>query len=363
MTARLHKNRLVLQIAHPPHGGARPYAPTGVVTARLGARIVGVPALWLAALAACMLMFLAARPAAAQSPVTLNANVDRTTVTVGDKIRVTLTLTMPADGRIDLPALEQQFGDLEILFVALPVQQPSGGQMQVQLGYDVAAYTVGATRLPPITAEVQLADGSVAGATSNEIAINVVSVIPAGENPTDVRDLKPPIALPEPEASPARMIAAAVIAALLVAAVAFLIVRRMRRPATAAPVPIPISASPEARARAELERIAGLKLVEQGDYKQLHTLLAACIRRYLTERYRFPARAMTTSELRRLMDSYGVDRWQGRLTIGLLSESDAIIFAGYEPARTRVEANFEMAYQIVDAGDHESEPQPQAVGS
>jgi len=155
--------------------------------------------------------------------------------------------------------------------------------------------------------------------------------------------------------------------ALIVAAVALalallaLILRRLLRPrAVVLPLTAP-PASPEAAARAELDRIAGLGLLEKGEVKQFHGLLAACIRRYLTARHHFPAFAMTTTELRRRMEDFGVGRWQARLVAGLLTETDAASFAQYVPARARCEQNLEMAYQIVEAGEPIPEQTAQAA--
>ncbi len=207
---------------------------------------------------------------------------------------------------------------------------------------------MGATLL---TVNVRLANGEPASAETAVLPITVNSVIPPGENPTDVRDLKPQVSLPGGSGIARRAVALIVAAVALTLAAALLLIRWLRRPRVAA-APLPQAPpSPESIARAELDRIAALGLLDRGDLKQFHALLAACTRRYLSDRYHFHAYAMTTTELRRHMGNYGVDRWQARLVTGLLTESDAVNFAQYVPARTRCEANLEMAYQIVDAGE------------
>lgn len=294
----------------------------------------------------------------AQSPVTATSAVDRDTVTVGDRIRATVIVTLPADATVDTTELEQQFGDLELLVVGLPTERTTGDRKEVRVGYEVAAFSVGQTSVPPLTVTARLADGTVAAVATAPLPITVQSVIPPGENPTTVRDLKPQIAFPVGGGVSPRTVAYIVAAVAIALAALLLIVRRLRRP-RAVIVPLPVAPlSAEARARAELDRIAGLGLLERGEFKELHALLAACVRRYLTDRYDFPAYAMTTTELRRQMTEYGVGRWQGRLVAGLLTESDAVNFAQYKPAYPRCEANLEMAYQIVDAGEPPAAAQP-----
>ena len=293
-------------------------------------------------------------PAAAmtQSPVNLTAAIDRNTVTVGDRIRVTVTLTLPADAQADLAALEQQFGDLELLLVGLTQDTLlPDGRREVKASYEVAAFRTGATQVPPLTAPVRLAGGENLAPVTAPLPVTVQSVIPPGENPTDVRDLKPQMSFPIVSGISPRKVALIVAAVALALAATLILLRWLRRP-RAVVTPLPVTPpSPETVARAELDRIAGLGLLEKGDLKQFHALLAACIRRYLTARYNFPAFALTTTELRRYMEDFGVGRWQARLVGGLLTESDAVNFAQYVPARTRCEANLEMAYQIVDAGE------------
>jgi hypothetical protein len=290
--------------------------------------------------------------ASAQSPVTMEASLDRNVVTVGDRIHVAVTLTLPESAQADLTTLESQFGDLELLVVGLPQDTIlSDGRRQVTATFEVAAFRTGTTELPALSMLVRLADGSNSTATTGPVPINVESVIPPGENPTDVRDLKPQVSFPVVSGLSTRRVALVVAAVALALAAALLLVRWLRRPR---PEILPLSGpplSPEATARTELERISRLGLLDKGEIKQFHALLAACIRRYLTAKYYFPAFAMTTTELKRSMTDLGVDRWQARLVGGLLTESDAVNFAQYVPARARCEQNLEMAYQIVDAAD------------
>ena len=307
----------------------------------------------------CLGGFVFTPAAAAQSPANLTAAIDRDTVTVGDRIRVTVTLTLPADAQADLVAVEQQFGDLELLLVGLAQDTLlPDGRREVKGTYEVAAFRTGGTQVPPLTVPVRLAGGENLVPVTAPLPVTVQSVIPPGEDPTDVRDLKAQMSFPIVSGISQRKVALIVAAVALTLAAALILLRWLRRP-RAVVTPLPVRPpSPEAIARAELDRIAGLGLLEKGDLKQFHALLAACIRRYLTARYNFPAFALTTTELRRYMQDYGVGRWQARLVGGLLTESDAVNFAQYVPARTRCEANLEMAYQIVDAGEPVVEQPP-----
>lgn len=309
---------------------------------------------------------LAASRARAQQPATLDVSADRTKVTVGDRIAVTLVLRTPAGSQPDFGPVEQQFGDgLDVLVVGLPEQQSlPDGRAEFRVRYEVAAFQPGATQIPPLSVAFD-GPGGRATASASPLPIAVASVIPPDAAPTGVRDLKPQIDLTYRAGIPGRTIAIAVIAVLILLVAGALAARwlwRRLRTAPAAPVSAVAPSAAEATARAELDRIAALGLLDTGDVHQFHALLATCVRRYLSDHYGFPAFAMTTGELRTRMEAFGVDRWQARLAAGLLAECDAVAYAGYAPAATRAGANLAMAYEIVTVTPAPPEPAEMGAG-
>jgi len=291
-------------------------------------------------------------PARAQEPATLEVTADPTTVTVGDRITVTLVLRLPQGVHPDFSTLDRQFGDLEVLRIGLPEERPlPGGRREVRVRYQVAAFRPGGTEIPSLTVPLTDASSIPTALTSAPIPVTVQSVLPPGQDPGDIRDLKSQLDLPYRAGLSRRAIAGLALGATLIVLVPLLAWRRWRSRVTARrpqPVVEPAMSGPEAVARAELNRISALGLLDVGDLRQFHALLAACIRRYLTERFGFPAIAMTTGELTRSLETYGVARWPARLVVGLLSECDAVAYAGYRPARERAETNLAIAYEIVD---------------
>jgi hypothetical protein len=206
------------------------------------------------------------------------------------------------------------------------------------------------------------AAGNPATATAPAIPISVASVVPPGESPTDVRDLKPQLGVPGGAPAYLRPALTATAAAIVVG-LALVLARALRRrrhaPTPAGPPPLP-----EDEARAELERIAALRLPEGGAPKEHYRLLGSCIRRYLTGRYGFPAFALTTAELEEQMVGRGVDRWQARLVAGLLQECDGVRYGQYVPAAARADADLTAAFEIVEMTrpQHHEESDAEALG-
>lgn len=295
---------------------------------------------------------------------TLDVTIDRARVTVGDRIAVTLVMRLPRDARPDLSTLERGMGDLDTLLVGLAEERDlPDGQKEVRVRYEVSAFRPGAIELPVLTVPYTLTDGTRGEVTSaGPRPVTVGSVLRPDNTPVDIRDLKPQIDLPYRGATSATRITALIAAALATIAVPALIgvwvLRRLRR-VPPSPVPAVPVAGPADAARAELDRIAARDLLDAGDTREFHELLAACVRRYLAATYDIPATALTTRELGPMMERHGAGRWQARLVTGLLSECDAVAFAGAHPARARAESNLAIAYELVEAS---AELQPVPVG-
>ncbi len=101
---------------------------------------------------------------------------------------------------------------------------------------------------------------------------------------------------------------------------------------------------PDVIALAELEKIAGLGLVERGEMKSYYSLVTDVVRRYLGARYRFDAMDRTTHEL---LDDLAR---QGRTVAGLgalLDEADLVKFAKLKPEAPTALRLIESARTIV----------------
>jgi hypothetical protein len=118
---------------------------------------------------------------------------------------------------------------------------------------------------------------------------------------------------------------------------------------------------PEDSARVLLDG-AGAAFAAGQDYVAYYSTIAITVRNYLTDRYGFPAFALTTTELQDRMVGQGMDRWQARLVGGLLSQCDTVVFAHYRPAMERADADLTAAYEIVEMSRPQAEPELEEAG-
>lgn len=316
----------------------------GIRSTRLLAPITWARA---AVLLAFLVLFVSAGAVQAQTPVSGEATVDRTTVTLGDRITYTITVRVPPDVQITPPGDTQAFGLFDILERHSPQERTlNDGRREIRMTFVVAAFrATGNLALPGLTIPYLRADGGRSEIQVPAVPVTVRSVLP-GQTPADIRDLKPQLSVPgAPSRWPYFWMALAVLVLLALVPLVVVWRRRRVRPVSEAPAS-PLL--PEDVARAELDRIATLNLLDQGDFSTYHRLIAGVVRRYLTDRYGFPGFALTTTELQQRMVGHGVDRWQARLVSGLLRECDAVVYAGYRPAPARADANLTMAYEIIE---------------
>ncbi len=131
-------------------------------------------------------------------------------------------------------------------------------------------------------------------------------------------------------------------AVLALAALAVLLWRRRRKPASEAPPEPKIPA--DIVAMEELIRIEKMELLESGEFKKYYTLVVNAVRHYLERRYGVLAMDRTTHEI--LADLAMI-----RVTIGglepLLGEADLVKFAKFKPDVTAGKLAIDRAKEVV----------------
>jgi hypothetical protein len=284
--------------------------------------------------------------ASAADPVVTDLEVDASEqLTVGDRFRYVIrvevdngtTITVAPAG---LPEVLSQTRRIETQTRSL-----GAGRSELTVALEVAAFLPGPLDLPPIKLRARGPGGATIDIETPPSRVVVGSVLPA-DGALTPRDLKPQaeIGTSTPAALYAGLVALT-IALLLVVALIVWRTRRLARPAPAAVAPEPVVAA-EDRARSGLDGAA--PLLHRGDYDAYYSTISVTVRSYLTERFEFPAFALTTTELQERMVRSGMDRWQARLVAGLLNQCDAVVFAQYRPAPERADADLTAAYEIVE---------------
>lgn len=278
---------------------------------------------------------------AQEAPAIRDARIDPSTATVGDRLTLTVEIAHPPGVTWTPPGFGAGFGGLELLESPPPVPIEDGEASRFT--YILAAFRTGTFTVPPLPFGF-IGPGAASGTVPTPpLTVTIESVLAPDD--TSLRPLKPQLDIAT-SAPPAIVPALFVAGFLALTAYGYILLARMRRlQARQLIVPAEPAKSPHERARTALDALSDG--AASGDVRSYYEQIAVTIRWYLSERFGFPAYAMTRTELEPAMTAAGADRWPAHLTANLLEQADAVQFAGFEPPPERREADLTTAYEII----------------
>jgi hypothetical protein len=286
------------------------------------------------------------RPTTA-NPVVLKATAEPNQITIGDPIRYTVEIASQGVETI-VPVLSGAFGPFSIAdFGQEPPQEKDGVTRQVWW-YVLTTFETGDQKIPPFSVAYRRGEGEPMGASSNEVAIAVASLLEGDAATADIRDIKPPEEVPF-DWRPYLVAAVAVVGALLLAVVLYWSLNRPRRQRIIPPRPA------YEVALEQLARLRARNLVQAGELETYYVGLSSIVRRYLESGFQLRAPEMTTEEF--LSAAAGDSRLvpaHRRLLGEFLSQADLVKFARVIPTLGDSEAAYEAARRFVD----ETRPRP-----
>ena len=258
-------------------------------------------------------------------PVQVDLVADRSELTVGDRVTMTLDVTYPSGFQVVLPRLPREWGALEVLDQSkTSVVDNEDGTETISQVIEVTAFAPGEFLTPGLEISVREPAGGFSVKTAPPVSLNVASVLAEGDK--ELRDIRPQAGLDVPPVWPWVLGAVAAIALLGIAIVLFL---QRRREQIAAPV-VDLRTAYEI-AMDELARIVELDLPAQSRFKEHYTLVTDVLRTYIEAEYRIPAMDRTTTELRAALRIAPIDVPSTREVIAFLSDCDLVKFTELLP--------------------------------
>lgn len=313
----------------------------------------------LAAACALVALFVPLGAAAQQPPVSARATFSATSVALGERLRLTVTVLHSTDVlvSVDPPARTATLQLVEVVPRTTTPSTPAAGETATRFEYVIAVFALGDVQLPPLSVAWLDADGRTGEVPVAPPPFTVRATSAAGD--TALRPLKPQLDVAGAPPAWQRPAAAAGVTALVLALAAAALTRRSRRGPAPVAAPAPLEAVAEGIARRRLDALAAADLLAHGDYDAYYGTIATVVRDYLEERFGFRARSLTTTELQQRMVALGVERWQARLVSGLLDRCDAAVYAGRRPDPISADHDLTVAFEIVEL----ARPQPAAAAT
>lgn len=275
-----------------------------------------------------------------QSPVRLDSRVEPVQVTVGDLIRLTLTVTADPGVEVDLPEPDPDMGEFEVLGHEVTGPVEDDGPRIWTVVYTLALYKTGSFEIPPVAVSYR-GEGVQAGSVrTQEHSVRVESTL--SDDSKDILDIKGPLEIPRSLWSLWPWFAAA----LGLAALIFLYLRR-KGGETPSAVSRKPRLSPYDEAYQALRRLRDSGLLEEGQLKPYFTRLSEIIRRYLERRYLIQAMESTTTQLLDQLRKMSLALDELKLFRDFFPCCDLVKFAKYTPTVPEQERVTELAFRIL----------------
>ena len=276
----------------------------------------------------------------------VESSVDRSTITVGDPITYTLTITRAESVAVEPPEMGINLGQFEIRdYEVLEPRRTEAGTITESYSYVISIYDVGEFEIPPVTVAYSDGQGETQEVSTQAIRITVNSVKPSEAE--DIKDIKPPL---EILGTSRIYFWAAGALVLVMCVVAFLYLwRRKKRRAEVEGEELGPPRPAHEIAYEELERIEHLHLQEQGLIKQFYSEVSEVIRRYVGRRYYIITMELTTGELVDSMAEAEVEEQHVVAVQSFLEECDLVKFAKFIPSKEVMYETIPRARTIIDA--------------
>lgn len=255
-------------------------------------------------------------PPAAPPDIAVRTRIGADSVTVGERFRVVYEMTFP-DSVSFVPPEGFDAGTSRILSVTWKETKARG---QITKTAELEAMTTDLERayIPAVRFHFVAPAGDTLTAASGEVEVGVRRLAAADARPKPLK--------PQWEAPRSWAFLLVIAGALVLAALAFWLVRRWRkRAAVKAPEPELPADFVALRGLDEIERMG---LLESGDFKKYYTLVVDVLRSYLEKRFGIVAMDQTTDEI-----LWGLRRAEVEAADvePLLREADLVKFAKHRP--------------------------------
>jgi len=274
--------------------------------------------------------------------VSVAARVDRTEITIGDRLNLNVTIIADTTLEVVLPNMEILLGVFEVKDYehADPTIDETGGRVH-RYRYNLTTWTTGRWLIPPLTASFTDSTGLTGSASSDSIFINVKSLLAeAGADTVDIRDLKPQYEVPADRALYYYLAGAFVVVALGL----WYLLRRRKVERGLAEVDTRTSGE---RAIDDLTELNNSSYLAEGKWREWYFDLTEIYRRYLDGRYDVETLEATTSEVKTILPGLPFEEPELREIVDFLESADWIKFARLVPPEEKPRQDFDWVWQFV----------------
>jgi hypothetical protein len=251
--------------------------------------------------------------------------INQDSLTIGERIELTVSIVAPKGTSIIPPATEQGFGSFSVKeWNSDRISRPDNDSLTFK--YLLTTYTVDTCSIPALPFLLPGTDSAADTLLSRVIPIRVISVIQAKQGDTiDIKDLKPQ----QLAGKPSLMWLWILLTFIAIAGLSFfgrVIWLKTRKPAPPPP-PLP----PYEEAIEALNRLESKNYISRGLIKEYVFELSDILKRYVERRWDVNAVEFTTEELLDWLAASPVESSNRKIVDWFFRTSDPIKFAKFVP--------------------------------
>ncbi|MGR3178365.1 MAG: hypothetical protein ACUZ8E_09955 [Candidatus Anammoxibacter sp.] len=280
------------------------------------------------------------------APVVVNATVDRSEISIGDKIRFTIAIEYDPDVEISFPEFGEKLADFTIKdFGRTEPEKLKTGKFKQEEWYVLDTFLTGSYVIPKLTIRYKNTNEDLSEIETNEIFVEVKSVINEGDTAEDIREIKDPVNISVSYYTIYLILGG--VFGLLVIAGGLIYYFRQRKSTTQVATP----PQPPAHeiAYKELRKLTEQDLIAKGKTKEYFYRLSNIVRCYIENRFALMAPERTTEEfLTEMTDREIMEMEHKRLIRKFLEQCDLVKFAKYGPDNEEIDGAYNSAKKLID---------------
>ncbi len=290
------------------------------------------------------LFALCVTPVFAQPSVSIKSEATPREIYIGDPVAFRLQITISSDVALAPIAPVQNIGAFDVLALSSPTMRTEkDGKNTIAYQFLLTVYSTGSQTIPAIPLQFATVDGSTASAQSQDIEINVKSLLAEKGDEGNLRPLKGLFDFKS-------YLWIWVLIGLFIATIGGYLGWRWfnlhRRKISGEPEGPP--RPPEELAWEAIHKLEDADLIHSGQIKEFYYQLSVILRDYLERRYRLSALDRTTSEL---LSEFRRQNFDSALTsIGrdFFENADLVKFAKFTPGENEVTDDLNRVKQFIN---------------
>lgn len=259
------------------------------------------------------------------------ATLEKNTILIGDQVDLELTLTVPAQSKVEWPLLAENLAEkVEIVRkTGIDTVESSNDRYTLRQNVLITSFDSGTYVIPPIQFKYHLKGDTVSYFSETQpLGIDVQNM--KVDQKEDIKPIKPPLLAP---VSFRELLPWILGGLLLAAAIAFLFyyIRQRKRRQPVFQFRAKPKLPPHEVALDAFERLRNKKLWQAGRIKDYYTELTDIVRIYIEERYLVRALEMTTDEISDGLRKADAPKEAGNKLRQTLVLADLVKFAKEKP--------------------------------